>query len=455
MTSSAPDPILPSFLISPSAAQEFIAWQSAEIARLRAHTDQLETRELVAGLKDELVNRTAEHGDASKASAVKRCFPDYPNITDTLKQPKYDSLIKEIREDVIQCKNNISELNNRLKRVGEMLQECADGALQACRVATKEIAKRDSGSTELTKELESTRRALERFRVPELVLTARWEDGGVTVLGRDGDPEESVTEDVEVEERLSPSTPSSQVSFGQEEPDADAEPHTEEDEADITNIPRAPDDARIEEEPTLPASPPDALPNAEPANAVVASASLASEASTDFVHISLPDPRCRGKGQDEDARSTGSDSEIVLPSGSETPPTPPPSAKASPSFGSFGGGAFGRWADHVGVAGTRTIKDLYKPLPDIEDSELTSSIRDELISSRMKAKRRHPEQWEPQEFIGKFFGLWYYFGTYSFAGEPVPVTKEEFIQLSYKDKEAFVTEYKLCRSSSAVSREDR
>lgn len=187
------------------------------------------------------------------------------------------------------------------------------------------------------------------------------------------------------------------MSFGQEEPDADAEPHTEEDEADITvssaitlikrssyivsqNIPRAPDDARIEEEPTLPASPPDALPNAEPANAVVASASLASEASTDFVHISLPDPRCRGKGQDEDARSTGSDSEIVLPSGSETPPTPPPSAKASPSFGSFGGGAFGRWADHVGVAGTRTIKDLYKPLPDIEDSELTSSIRDELIS---------------------------------------------------------------------------
>lgn len=112
------------------------------------------------------MNRTAEHGDASKASAVKRCFPDYPNITDTLKQPKYDSLIKEIREDVIQCKvnpirpvptsdapliicetsppkNNISELNNRLKRVGEMLQECADGALQACRVATKEIAKRD------------------------------------------------------------------------------------------------------------------------------------------------------------------------------------------------------------------------------------------------------------------------------------------------------------------------
>ncbi|KAI0730032.1 hypothetical protein C8Q72DRAFT_794108 [Fomitopsis betulina] len=55
--------------------------------------------------------------------------------------------------------------------------------------------------------------------------------------------------------------------------------------------------------------------------------------------------------------------------------------------------------------------------------------------------RRHPEQWEPQEFIGTTFsGHWYYFGTYSIASEPVSVTKEEFKQLSHEG--AFVTEYK-------------
>ena len=50
----------------------------------------------------------------------------------------------------------------------------------------------------------------------------------------------------------------------------------------------------------------------------------------------------------------------------------------------------------------------------------------------MKAQKRNPEQWEPQEFIGKFANSWYYFGTYSIANEPVFMTKEEFLQLSRK-----------------------
>lgn len=55
------------------------------------------------------------------------------------------------------------------------------------------------------------------------------------------------------------------------------------------------------------------------------------------------------------------------------------------------------------------------------------------VKTRMKSQRRHPEQWEPQEFIGTTFsGHWYYFGTYSIASEPVSVTKEEFKQLSHE-----------------------
>ena len=42
------DSVFPTFLISSSAAQEFIALQSAEIARLRADIDQL--RDQVRGI---------------------------------------------------------------------------------------------------------------------------------------------------------------------------------------------------------------------------------------------------------------------------------------------------------------------------------------------------------------------------------------------------------------------
>ncbi|EPS95199.1 hypothetical protein FOMPIDRAFT_87459 [Fomitopsis schrenkii] len=162
MSAFAPNPISPSFLISSNAAQEFIALQSAEIARLRADVDQLKAQkanwqtqeserggngrlqamfdksavtaikehisaalqELVAGLRNELVDRAADRRDSVPG-------------------PQEDSLMKEIREEVTQCKNEISGLKDQLGIVADQLRICAEGALQASNLAKEEVARHE------------------------------------------------------------------------------------------------------------------------------------------------------------------------------------------------------------------------------------------------------------------------------------------------------------------------
>lgn len=124
-------------------------------------------------------------------------------------QPQDNLVITAVREEVTQCKVSLvrtqqsnvypCSLLPRTRSAGskidsgsvpDLLQECAEKVGQACKRVTDQpvgtscpwvsvvlITLNQSGWRDLTAELASTKRALQGFRLPELVLTSRWETG--------------------------------------------------------------------------------------------------------------------------------------------------------------------------------------------------------------------------------------------------------------------------------------
>ncbi|KAI0730013.1 hypothetical protein C8Q72DRAFT_274441 [Fomitopsis betulina] len=157
------DPISPSFLITPNAAQEFISLQSAEITRLRTDVEQLKAQsancihepkhrrnrssqatldnsavieikqhisstlqELVSGLKNELIDCVADRRDTVHC------------------EPQDDSPVNEIREEITQCKNEIKGLKDQLEATIDPWRICIETACKTLQLQREIIANMNS-----------------------------------------------------------------------------------------------------------------------------------------------------------------------------------------------------------------------------------------------------------------------------------------------------------------------
>ncbi|KAI0730025.1 hypothetical protein C8Q72DRAFT_910890 [Fomitopsis betulina] len=364
---SSSDPILPSLLLSPIAVQEFIALQSAEIARLRA-----DVKHLKAQNADPLTLGHEYGGDGtSHRISDKISMSEIKEHINTALQARPAEFVAGLKDGLANCEaNHRGTISTNIMVLDSQPQD--NLVITAVR---EEVTQCKSGWRDLTAELASTKRALQGFRLPELVLTSRWETGPHP-LERDDVSDNSARSHVEAQSQehsrsSTPKTPALSDKLLDSDSEAATELHIKVDEAQTEgqNVSEVPNDNSIEREPEEPISPPDGHQTAAQAysDAGGTSARSASAASAGFVEVSLPGPEPEFEA----------DSDWEGDSGLGTPPESPmmrlsPLAKKSPfTAAATQGGRLGRkW----------TLDDLYKPLPEIDAFELTRSIRDKLIN---------------------------------------------------------------------------